>query len=591
MATSMSRASERSARDIFDTKQRAVKFYKDNGVPQKLEDILNSMFYENPPDVYGRLSEYFETLSKTPIISKIVTREILDSKGQPTVQTDIYCIVKGLEKFLGSSTASSYNSLPENAPQEKKEVDDKERQDNINAAIEHIQTHLAPALINRDPCQQQVIDNLILELANTLKQEQDEKQRIEQEKAAAEAEADPSNSSLPSVKETPAKSVSPKGKKKIGSAKSSMVIPEEPKEELLIGCSAVCSMSQAVLMTGAALKKCQPYEYIIGLTSEVVEKYEIPTPMLNVMNSGRAAAGKQNVIKELLLIPKPGTSLKKGLKQMQYVFNQVGKMLTAKQGVSANFVNDMGGYCPTVDKPEQLLDTVQEAITNVGLTAGEDVFFGINCAAHEIFDMDKAKYEVTSGVMKTCDDMIEFYGDLINRYPAIIALIDPLRKHEIEGWGKLCERLSEKCFIIGDYVYPRPERLIQEGFGELHSSAVSLKLQRLTTVSDMLHAAQVAKDEKTLVMISDVAGASSDTILADLAVSIRAKFVKFGAPSRGERVAQYNRLIQISEALEEQDRLTTSEAFNFPVLKPPEPEPEPDNAIQEEDGTSNGQAS
>ncbi|XP_071486736.1 enolase 4-like [Diadema antillarum] len=572
-----SRASERNAREFYETKQRAVNFYRENRIPEQLEEILNSMFYDSPADVYGYLAEYFETLAKPPSIHKVTAREVLDAKGQPTVQADITCIIKGLEKPFSRATASSMNHLPDNIPVEKKEVDEKERQQFTNAAVDTVNGPIREALAGLDPTQQSEVDDAIIKLLEKLKEEADKKEEEERLKRIEEE--------LNQEPKEPAKEekvVSPKGKKKAGSARSGIVLIEEPREPMYPGCSAACAVSQAVAMAGAAVKKVELYEHVSHLAGNVnIEEYMMPIPMMSVLSSGKPAPGKQNLIKELLLLPKPGCPLVESMKKLTSVYQQIGKLLFAKSGVAANYVNDLGTYTPQYDRQEQLLDLVQEAVQALELVPGEDIFMALNCAAHEIYEPEKNKYEVTAGLMKTPDDMVEFYADLISRYPAVVALIDPFRKQDCEPWSKLCERLSEKCYIIGEHVFPRVERFVREGFGELASSGVSLRMRQLTTVTDIIQASSLIKEEGSITMVASVPGDTSETFLADLAVGVRATFVKFGAPARGERTSKYNRLLQISESLKEQGQIMVLEEFAFPVKRPPTPPAE-----EGADGTS-----
>ncbi|XP_038070575.1 enolase 4-like isoform X1 [Patiria miniata] len=570
-----SRASERNAREFYDTKQRAVKFYKENGVPERLEEILNSMFYENPPDVYGRLSEHFESLSAPPVIHKVDAREVLDSRGQPTLQADVYCIVKGLEQHLSTVTMASTNLLMENAPIDRKEADEKERQQFVDAALGFIHGPITEAVSGISPANQGEIDENVWKILTRLQKEKEEAERKERERAAELEPPAPE----PAKEE---KIISPKGKKKLGSAKSTTVVVEEPKEPLLPGCNAACVVSQAVAVAAAKLAKIQTFEHIANLYSaEEQQEFELPLLMVNLLNSGKAYPGKQNLIKELLLIPKPGKTLRESLKQLTAVHHQVSKLLFPKLGVAGSYVNDLGGYCPQYDRPEQLLDLAQEAITALELTPGEDIFIGLNCAASEMFDSDKGKYEMAQGMLKLPDDMVEVYADLINRYPAIVALVDPFKKQDTEQWRKLCERFSEQCFIVGDRAYPRAECFCKQGLGELCSSAISLKLEQMTSVSGIVEASKLVKENDSAVVISSVIGESPDSFLADLAVGVGAKFVKFGALARGERISKYNRLLEIEDMLAAQDRIKMSEGFGFPVIKPPEPEETAENENKE----------
>lgn len=278
--------------------------------------------------------------------------------------------------------------------------------------------------------------------------------------------------------------------------------------------------------------------------------------------------GKLNLLKEVLIVPAPSKPLSEAIKQISDIYNQVGRSLFTKYGVASKNVNDFGCLMPAYDKAEQALDLIQDSMTQLGMTPVEDFNIALNCAAHEMFDMDKGKYEVTSGIFKGPDDMVEVYNDLVNRYPAIIAIIDPLKKQDTEPWIRLCEKLSEKCYIIGNHVYPRTERFVQEGFDGVKSSAVVLKLQQMTTISDVIDAAKRLEGEDVESVISCVQGESCDTTVADLAVGVAAKFIQIGAPCRGERVANYNRLLQIESYLKSKESLTHDESHKFPNILP-----------------------
>ncbi|XP_002738167.1 enolase 4-like [Saccoglossus kowalevskii] len=564
-----SRSSERNAREIYEMKQRAVKFYRENQVPEKIEDILNAMFHENPDDIYGRLSEYFESLAKPGTISKLVSRLVLDSKGQPTVQCEVHCIVKGVERHLSTSSVASHNTLAESAPIERKEADDLERLQFVEAAIEYINGPLCEKIKGLDPTNQKEIDSLICETLEQLKAEHEERERKLKEEQAEEE--------TPQQQKEPVKEEksSPKAKKK-GSAKSAAVVAEEPKEQFFVGCNSICALSQSVLQTAATLKKVQLFEYVASLRyNEAPDKYRLPLPMASILNFGKAAACKLNLFKEVMIMPKPDKPLSEAIKQISDIYNQVGKTLFTKYGVAVKNVNDLGCFIPAYDKPEQALDVLQESITQLGFTPGEDFHIVLNCAAHEMFDMDKGKYEMVTGVFKGPDDMVEVYNDLVTRYPAIIAIIDPLKRQDSEPWLKLCEKLSEKCYIIGGHVYPRTERFLQEGFGDVKSSAVVLKQQQMTSVSDTIDAVKFLEGEGLDSVISCVQGESGDSSIADLAVGMGSKFIQIGAPCRGERVCNYNRLLQIESWLKDKDALSYYESHEFPNILPPPPPEEP----------------
>ncbi|XP_070541221.1 enolase 4-like isoform X2 [Ptychodera flava] len=573
-----SRASERTAREFYETKQRAVQYYRDNQVPEKIEDILNSMFYENPDDVYGRLSEYFETLAKPSTVSKIVSRQVLDSKGQPTVQTEVHCIVKGVEKHITTTSTASQNCIADSAPIERREADDAERLQSVLAAVEFINGPINESVKGLNPVNQKEIDTIVNEVIQKLKEEHEEKERL-----LKEQQAEQEVSQQPQNEKGKEERSSPKPRKK-GSAKSATVVIEEPREQLFSGSNSISAVSQSIARSAAILSKINLFEHIANLRyEETPEKYKVPLPMASILSFGKAAACKLNMFKEVLIVPKPDKPIDEAIKQICDIYNQVGKALFTKFGVASKSVNDLGCYTPVYDKPEQALDVIQESMTQLGLTPAEDFNIVLNCAAHEMFDMDKGKYEVTTGVFKGADDMADVYSDLVTRYPAIIGIIDPIRKQDTEAWVKLCEKLSEKCYLMGDNIYPRTERFVKEGFGDMKASAVVLKLQQMTTISDTIDAMKFLKEEGIESVISCVQAESGDDLLADLAVGVGTKFIKIGAPCRGERVAIFNRLLQIESVLKERELGSYYEGHEFPdIIPPPPPEPDADAEGQTE---------
>lgn len=206
----MASASTREAREKYELKQKAVKYYDQNGVPKKMEEILNSMFYDNPDDVYGHLANYFAEHAKTPLISQISARHGFDSKGQTTVQTDMYCTVRNNKKLSAAVVSSSSNSsLPENTKPEDREEEDKAREAGVEAAIALLNGDINTRLQGVDPALQSDVDKILMKLYEELKAEEDERLA----KEAAEQAALGGDGATP-VKEEDA-SVSGKKRRKI----------------------------------------------------------------------------------------------------------------------------------------------------------------------------------------------------------------------------------------------------------------------------------------------------------------------------------------------------------------------------------------
>ncbi|XP_022344151.2 enolase 4-like isoform X4 [Crassostrea virginica] len=601
----MASASTREAREKYELKQKAVKFYDENGVPKKMEEILNSMFYDNPDDVYGHLANYFAHFAKTPLISQVSSRHGFDSKGQTTVQTDMYCTVRNDKKLSASIVSSSTNSsLPENTKPEDREEEDKSHEAAVEAAIALLNGDINTRLQGVDPGLQSDVDNILMKLYNELKAEEDERLA----KEAAELAASGGDGGSP-VKEEEASISGKKGgkssAKKGGKSVTVVVVPDDPKEKLLPGAGSVCVASRAACTAAATVKDIPLYQHIAALRfGETPKDMRLPIPMVTVIQSGRSAPGKLNCVKEFMVVPKPGMPLAESLKYCQKIYNYVTKNFVTKSGMAAQYGNDIGALCPSYDKPEQGLDILQDAITSLELTPGEDFFIALNLAGKEIFDYDpssapaksdfpgqgmhkeKGKYEVMGGQQKVPEDLVEFWVELLGRYPSVIAIIDPMRKQEKEHWMRLCDKISDRCLVIGNHAYPRPGLLLEEELTEeFKTSGIVLKLDQLNTVSDILDCAIKMEEADNQIVLTTCYGETTDTFLADMAVGMNARFFKIGAPVRGERIAQFNRLIQIENQLKLEGRLAYHGENVFPhIAPPPLPEPEEgEEASQEEE--------
>lgn len=581
----MASASTKEAREKYELKQKAVKYYDQNGVPKKMEEVLNSMFYDNPDDVYGHLANYFAEYAKTPLISQVSARHGFDSKGQTTVQTDMYCTVRNNKKLSAAVVSSSSNSsLPENTKPEDREEEEKSREAGVEAAIALLNGDINTRLQGVDPALQSDVDQILMKLYEELKAEEDERLA----KEAAEQAAMGGDGATP-VKEEDASVSGKKGGKssaKKGKSVTVVVVPDEPKEKLLPGAESVCVASRAACTAASAVREVPLYQHIATLRfGEIPKDMRVPIPMVTIIQSGRSAPGKLNCVKEFMVVPKPGMPIADSLKYCQKIYNYVAKTLVTKSGVAAQYGNDIGALCPSYDKPEQGLDILQDAITSLELTPGEDFFIALNLAGKEIFDYEKGKYEVMGGQPKVPEDLVEFWVELLGRYPSVIAIIDPMRKQEKEHWMRLCDRVSDKCYVIGNHTYPRPGLLLEEELTEeFKTSGTVLKLDQINTITDILECAKKMEDAENQIVLTTCHGETTDTFLADMAVGMNARFLKIGAPVRGERIALFNRLIQIENQLKLEGRLAFHGENVFPhIVPPPLPEPEEGEEAQEEE--------
>lgn len=537
-----SASSSKNPRDLYIMKQKAMKYYEENGVPQRMEEVLNSMFYEDPSDVYGHLVNFFSQYIKPATLSKLQATQVMDAAGMPTIMTNVICKVNNNEKLVVSSTIPSANLKVSAEDREKAEL---ELSESVAAAIDLINTTLSSQLSGHDPRNQADIDVAVLAVVEKLREDEIAK------RAQVKEQEESAGTPPPPVADDKGKKGAKKPAGKTSAAAN--VVPERPSEMYVSGSEVVAAVSQAVCACAAAAHGIPVYRHIanIGRTKGPVNEFRIPLPMVTIIQSGKQGIGKSNCIKEYMVVPGINMSIEKSIHHIQNIYNYVAKSFASKNGPAAKFVNESGALCPAIDVPTQGLDLLQEAVNAEGLTIGEDFYLAINAAAHEFFDFDKGRYEFIAGQQKTSDDMVEFWADLVSKYPSILCIIDPLRGQDIENWMKLCERVSECTYIVGDHFYVRPGCLNQTEIpSPVRTSGIVMYLEKMTSVSDIYTCATKLKDLKNEILISTNQADTTDTFIVDLAVGLNARFLKVGGPSRGERSCKLNRLLQIFKELE-----------------------------------------
>lgn len=307
---------------------------------------------------------------------------------------------------------------------------------------------------------------------------------------------------------------------------------------------------------------------------------KLPLPIITILQGGKSAPGKSNAIKEYMIVPREDMPLSEAITAVTKVQESITRSLSAKSGVNIKYLTDFGAICPTLDKPEQGLDLITDNVMQAGYEMGKDFFFILNVSAHEFFDYEKGKYEVMAGGQKASEDMADFWADICGRYPSIIGLIDPLRSEEKEPWNKICTAVSEKCLVICAKGYSRPSLLKNEtlDYHQFATSGVVLRLEGSNTVSDVFECAKRMADHDNSIILATGQHDTNDTTIIDVAIACQARFIKFGAVARGERIVKYNRLVEIESELGE--RKAEWKPLEFPSIppKPKTPTPEPDAA-------------
>ncbi|KAJ6669018.1 hypothetical protein lerEdw1_007827 [Lerista edwardsae] len=569
--------------NVSDLKHQAAEYYRSNEVPQRLEEVLNAMFYQRPDDFYGHLANYFSGLSKPPVICRILGNRVLDGIGRPTLEVEVFCRVKNFDKRICSSIISSHAEILENASPEAVDAVGREISESLHIAFDWISESLNEMLKGLDPTDQHKVDELLCEFFAKKAEEDKERRRIEKEKETPEA-------TVP-VLTPPA---APAGKKKSNKpAKKPSVMekpipPAEPREPVVKGSMAIGCVSLAVAKAAATVRDVPLYLHIALLRDNQVLPKELimPQPMATILSCGKSSPGKLNLMKEVMLIPPAWLTVKQGIercldiqKQISRLTEPVVKPPTAVTEGKKSSTKDAGKKAPTPiqkkmgylgciilgnESLEQPLTLIQTACTSLSLELGIDMYLGINCAAHELVDYTKGKYEILSGTYKNPDEMVDMYEDLIHKFPSIIALVDPLRKEDRSQWTDLCNILGSKCYLLAEDSCRNVWKILEEqNKNEPKCSGLIVKCTNETTISHLLEMTQFLHGMRHISVLGSPDGESSDDSLVDLAVGLGARFIKLGGLSRGERLTKYNRLFAIEEELVKNGRLCEREEHEF----------------------------
>ena len=315
-----------------------------------------------------------------------------------------------------------------------------------------------------------------------------------------------------------------------------------------LGANATLGVSLAVAKAAAESLGMELYKYIGGANAKTM-----PVPMMNIMNGGKHADSTLSV-QEFMIMPVGAKSFKECLRMCAEIYHTLKKVLKSK-GLGTG-VGDEGGFAPNVKDEDEALQLIVEAIKEAGYKPGEEVCLALDLAATEMYD--EAKKIGKEGCYhfwkinetKTCDEMIDFIADLCERYP-IISVEDGLAEEDWDGWKKLTDRLGEKVQLVGDDLFVTNIKRLQKGLDMGVTNSILIKLNQIGTLTETLDAIELAKKNGYTAVVSHRSGETEDTTLADVAVATNAGQIKTGAPCRTDRVAKYNRLLNIENELGE----------------------------------------
>ena len=313
-----------------------------------------------------------------------------------------------------------------------------------------------------------------------------------------------------------------------------------------LGANATLGVSLAVARAAANSLGMSLYKYIGGVNAKT-----LPVPMMNILNGGKHADNTVN-IQEFMIMPVGAKSFSECLRMSAEIYHTLKKVLKAK-GLATG-VGDEGGFAPNLSSDEEALKLIVEAISEAGYKPGEDVVLALDVASTEMYDEAKkigkegCYYFWKTEELKTEDEMIEYLENLANKYP-IISIEDGLAEEDWEGWRKLTEKLGNKLQLVGDDLFVTNIKRLQKGLDNKIANSILIKLNQIGTLTETLDAIELAKKNGYTAVVSHRSGETEDTTLADVAVATNAGQIKTGAPCRTDRVAKYNRLLNIEAEL------------------------------------------
>ena len=412
-------------------------------------------------------------------IIDIYAREVLDSRGNPTVEVEVYTEAGGFGRAIVPSGAST-------GAFEAVELRDGDKERYLGKgvlnAVENVNNIIAEEIIGMDVYDQVAIDQLLIALDGT-----DNKGRF--------------------------------------------------------GANAILGLSLAVASAAADELGMPLYQYIGGINAKT-----LPVPMMNILNGGEHADNNVD-IQEFMVMAVGAKSFREALRMGAEIFHKLKAVLKEKGLNTA--VGDEGGFAPNLTSNEEALATIVTAIEKAGYKPGEDIMLALDVAASEMYDKNTKTYNLKGeGRVLTVDEMVDYYEDLVNRYP-IISIEDGLDEDDWEGWKMLTERLGKKVQLVGDDLFVTNTERLAKGIELGVANSILIKLNQIGTLTETLDAIELAKVNGMTAVVSHRSGETEDTSIADLAVATNAGQIKTGAPSRTDRVAKYNQLLRIEDSLGE----------------------------------------
>ncbi|MFL9481397.1 phosphopyruvate hydratase [Chitinophagaceae bacterium LWZ2-11] len=411
-------------------------------------------------------------------IIEVHARQILDSRGNPTVEVDV----------LTDDGATGRAAVPSGAStgiHEAVELRDNDKKKYVGKgvlkAVKNVNDLISEAIVGYDVSQQTAIDEAIIELDGT---------------------------------------------------------PNKGK----LGANAMLAVSMAVAKAGAEEAGLPLYRYIGGTNAKT-----LPMPMMNILNGGAHADNKID-FQEFMIMPVGAPSFSEGLRWGVEIFHTL-KGVLKKKGFSTN-VGDEGGFAPNIQSNEEAIETVLEAISAAGYKTGSQIVIAMDAANSELWDAKKKKYvfHKSSGKAVSSDELVKFWESWVKKYP-IVSIEDGMAEDDWNGWKALTQAVGSKVQLVGDDLFVTNVDRIQQGIDKDIANALLVKVNQIGTITETINAVTLAQHNGYNTIMSHRSGETEDTTIADLAVALNCGQIKTGSASRTDRIAKYNQLIRIEEAL------------------------------------------
>jgi enolase len=308
-----------------------------------------------------------------------------------------------------------------------------------------------------------------------------------------------------------------------------------------LGANAILGVSLAFARARAKERGLPFYQHL-----EERERYILPLPQLNVLNGGKHADNNVD-FQEFMVAPIGAPSFSEALRASAETFHAL-KGLLHKTGYSTS-VGDEGGFAPKLRSNEEAMELLLSAIQKAGYKPGSEVAIHLDPAASEFYENGVYVFHKSSGERKSSDEMIALWAEWIQKYPAILSLEDGLAEDDWAGWQKLTAQLGEKIQLVGDDIFVTNTSIFSEGIKKKVANSILIKLNQIGTLAETLACIELANQHGYTSVVSHRSGETDDTTIADLTVATGAGQIKTGSVCRGERVAKYNRLMEIEKEL------------------------------------------